>query len=472
MDSYRRIAALKIQSAQDRASAIVQEICRVENRVYASPGSKHLLGFVKDAAIKLQGLLEAERKIADTEPLSASELETRLHRTTKLIPYLHMLLGFVEGSDVNRAPGQLIQPLRRYVRSIIPDSEIFVSSKAELNYSIQDIAGPVRKLFSDTLSDTPLHSSCELLPQLLFVVNIPAVEAGEILIHGLLAHELGHPLYKRHGLAGKLLPNIKVKDELVRNLVKMLSEAPKGQQNPTPELRLREWVTEQVTSRTTGWVVELSCDAIGLRLFGPAMFFAAVHLMIAFKHLDEGSKTHPPSRLRIKLMIRMLKQLYSVDKWHDKLQAFMRDWDAISADAIAPRSMFDQLAIESIDDKVLDLIAETSSMAVPDTQSYTTKQFEEDSAELTRLLINYIPPGERGSYGRAVPVALASIINAGWHVFLCDFETFREGLHSGDSGARSAAKTKLHELILKALEISEMKTAWDEASLDSQRGKN
>ena len=472
MDSHRRIAALKIQSAQDRASAIVEEICRVENRVYASPGSKHLLRFVKDAAIKLQGLLEAERKIADTEPLSASELETRLHRTTKLIPYLHMLLGFVEGSDVNRAPGQLIQRLRRYVRSIIPESEIFVSAKAELNYSILDIAKPLRKLFSDSLSDTPLQSSCQLLPQLLFVVNIPAVEAGEILIHGLLAHELGHPLYEKHALADKLLPNIKVKDELIKNLVKVLSEARKGQQNPTPELSLRERVTEEVTSRTAGWVVELSCDAIGIRLFGPAMFFAAVHLMIAFKHLDEGSKTHPPSRLRIKLMIRMLKQLYSVDKWHDQLQAFMRDLDEISADAIAARNMFDQLAIESIDDRALDLIADTSSLAVLETQSYGAKQYADDSTDLTRLLINYIPPGERGSYGYAASVELASIINAGWHVFLCDFETFRKGLHVGDREARLAAKTKLHELILKALEISEMKTAWEEARLDSQRRKN
>ncbi len=472
MDSYRRIAALKIQSAQDRASAIVEEICRVENRVYASPGSKHLLGFVKDVAIKLQGLLEAEKDIANTEPLNASELETRLHRTTKLIPYLHMLLGFVEGSDVNRTPGQLIQPLRRYVRSIIPESEIFVSSKAELNYRIQDIAEPLRKLFSEALSDTPLHSSCELLPQLLFVVNIPAVEASEILIHGLLAHELGHPLYKKHALAGKLLPNIKVKDELIKSLVKTLSETRQGQQTSEPELRSRERVTEQVTSRTTGWVVELCCDAIGIRLFGPAMFFAAVHLMIAFKHLDEGSKTHPPSRLRIKLMIRMLKQLYPVDKWHDKLQAFMRDWDEISADAVTPRSMFDHVAIESIDDKALDLIAETSSLAVPELRSYTAKQFEDDSAELTRLLINYIPPGERGPYGRAVSVELVSIINAGWLVFLCDFERFRKKLPAGDGEARSAAKTKLHELILKALEISEMKTAWEEARLDSQRGKN
>jgi len=441
MDSYRRIVALKIQSAQDRASAIVEEKRRVENKVYASPGSQHVLTFVGDAATKVQGLLEAEKAVANTDPLDASELETRIQRTTKLIPVLHMLLGFVEGSDVHRSPGQLIQPLRRYVRSIIPASEIVVSSKAELNYSIQDIAEPLRKLFSDT----PLQSSCGLLPDRLFVVNIPAVESGQILIHGVLAHELGHALYKKHALAGKLLPNIKVKEDLIKNLVKVMSGARQQQQGPPPELRLREWVTEQVASRITAWVMELSSDAIGIRLFGPALFFAAVHLMTAFKHIDQGSTTHPAPRLRAKLMMRMLKQLYPVDKLHENLQALLRDWDEVSAVPIVARSMFDQLAIESIDDKALDLIFQASATAVSEAQSYTALRFDRDAAELAPLFVNHIPPGETGHYGRGVPVELASIINAGWHVYLCDFE---------------------------ALEISEMKTAWEEARRDSKRGKN
>jgi hypothetical protein len=351
MDSYRRIAELKIQSAQDRAHAIIEEIGRVENKVYASPGSKQLLKFVQDAAIRLQSLLEDERVVAGSDLLSDSELETRLHRTTKLIPVLHMLLGFVEGSDVNRSPGQLIQPLRRYVRSIIPASEIVVKSKAELNYSIQDIAEPLRKL-SSIIS---LQSSPGL-PERLFVVNIPAVESGQILIHGVLAHELGHALYKKHALAGKLLPDIKVNEDLI----KVMSETPQPQ-GPPPGLRLREWITEQATSRITGWVMELSSDAIGIRLFGPALFFAEVHLMTAFKHIDQGSVSHPPNRLRAKLMMRMLKQHYPVDKFDENLQAFLRDWDETSAVPIVPRTMFDQLAIESINEKAIDLIIQASA---------------------------------------------------------------------------------------------------------------
>jgi hypothetical protein len=302
-------------------------------------------------------------------------------------------------------------------------------------------------------------------------MNIPAVESGQILIHGVLAHELGHALYKKHALARKLLPNIRVDEDLVKKLVKTISEAPKPQ-GPPPELRLREWITDQVTSRITGWVMELSSDAIGIRLFGPALFFAEVHLMTAFKHIDQGSATHPPNRLRARLMMRMLRQLYRVGELHENLQAFFRDWDETSAAPIGTRTAFDQLAIESIDERALDLIIHASATAAPDAQHYTAARFDKDAAELAPLFMNYIPPGETGSYGRTAPVELASIINAGWHVYLCDFEAFRKKLHAGDSGTRFAAATKLHELVLKALEISEMKTAWEEARNDSKRRKN
>ena len=383
-------------------------------------------------------------------------------RLSQLIPFLHMLLGFVDGSEVHRSPGQLIRPLRRYVRSIIPASEIIVKSKAELNYSIQDIAEPLRKL-SSIIS---LQSSSGL-PERLFVVNIPAVESGQILIHGVLAHELGHTLYRKHALAGKLLPDIKVNEELIKEM----SETPQPQ-GPPPGLRLREWITEQATSRITGWVMELSSDAIGIRLFGPALFFAEVHLMTAFKHIDQGSVSHPPNRLRVKLMMRMLKQFYPVDKFHESLQAFLRDWDEAAAAPIAPRTTFDQLAIEAINEGALDLIIQASATAVPEAQSYKATQFDKDAAVLSPLFLNYIPPGETGPYGHELPVELVSIINAGWHVYLCDFERFRKRLHPGDSGTRFAAATKLHELVLKALEISEMKTAWVEARSDSKRRKS
>ena len=468
MDSYKRIAALKIQTAQERAYAVTEEAARVENKVYVTPGSKRVLQFVCDAARRIDGRLENEKSIVAADLLSSEELETRLHRVTNLIPFLHLLLGFVDGSDVHRSPGQLIPTLRRYTQSILPMSEIVVSSKPELNYSIHDIAGPLRELFLGT----SVEASCALLPDLLFMVNIPAVESGQILIHGVLAHELGHALYDKQEIAKGLLPKIKLNEDLVKKLAKMMYENQLKQGNPTPELRLRKQVTQEITGRVNGWVKELCSDAIGIRLFGPALFFAALHLLISFTHIDESSLTHPPPRLRVRLMLRMLKQLYTVNEWHAELQSFSGDWDQVAAGQMSGANAYDQLALDTINDPALDLISEASATATSAARCYTSERFVRDITDLVPLFLNHVPPGEIGPYTRSTPVELASIINAGWHVYLCDFDAFRKTLHPSDGGSRPAATTKLHELVLKAIEISGIRTSWEEARSDSKRGKN
>jgi hypothetical protein len=174
-------------------------------------------------------------------------------------------------------------------------------------------------------------------------------------------------------------------------------------------------------------------------------------------------------------MTRMLKQLYSVDKWHPELQEFAKDWDEVSATPVAAKvTAFDQLAIETINDAVLDLISEASASATAGAKCYSSEKFTEDTTELAPLFLHHIPPGETGSLNQNASVDLVSIINAGWHVYLCDFELFRKSLslHSNDAVTRFAAATKLHELVLKALEISGIRTLWEEAQRDSKLRKN
>jgi hypothetical protein len=468
MGSYERIATLKIETAQERAHAVSAEVARAQNRVYTSPGSRRVLDFVRDAAVRISGKLDSEKGIVADSLLSAAELETRRHRVTRLIPFLHVLLGFVEGSDVHRSPGQLIPTLRRYTQSVLPNSEIVISSKPELNYSIRDIAGPLKKLFEGT----PVETSCALLPDQLFIVSIPAVESGQVLIHAVLAHELGHALYDKQELARTILPKIKLNEDLVRKLAKLMYERQRTQGSPTPELRLRKQITEEITQRVNGWVKELCLDAIGMRLFGPALFFAAVHLFVSFAHIDASSDTHPSPRLRIKLMSRMLKQNYAVDTWHKDLQSLMADWDAISTGEIPSAGAYDQLALETLTDSVLDLIIEASKVGTLAASNYTHSRFVADVANLVPFFLNHIPPGELGACDCGIPVDLASVINAGWYVYLCNFEKFRKNLHPNDRQTRFSATEKLHGLVLKALEISGIRNAWEEAKIDSQRGGN
>ncbi|MCU1301371.1 MAG: hypothetical protein JWQ87_1655 [Candidatus Sulfotelmatobacter sp.] len=369
MDSFQQIALLKIESAQDRTHAVSQEVSRALNKVYASPGSEKILLFVGQAASAVRDALETQKQYCSGDLLSAPELEIRLHRITKIIPTLHLLIGFIQGSDIPQCPAQLIQPLRRYTQSVLPNSEVIVSAKSELNYSIQEIADSLRGLVSgagNPFIGTSLEVACSQLPELLFVMNIPAVESEQILIHGILSHELGHPLYRKHGLAESLLPKISIRDDLIQSLVQSVSEQGKKDLEPGAELWFRERATAQINERITQWVMELSSDAIGIRLFGPALFFASTHLLTSFSHIDHCSKTHPPSRLRLKLMCKMLKALYPVEEWDTPLKEFLHAWEEVSSGPIAVRQKFDQIAIESIDtDAALTLFQKQAPASFP-----------------------------------------------------------------------------------------------------------
>ena len=167
-------------------------------------------------------------------------------------------------------------------------------------------------------------------------------------------------------------------------------------------------------------------------------------------------------------MIRMLKQLYRLEEWRPELQEFSRAWDEVSAGQVVWTNAYDQVALDAIDDAALDVISEASLTATSSLECYSCERFTADVAGLAPLFLNLIPPGEIGDK----PAPIAAIINAGWHVYLCDFEVFREKLHAGDSDTRFAAAAKLHELVLKALEISEIRTTWEEAKRDSKRGKS
>lgn len=239
------------------------------------------------------------------------------------------------------------------------------------------------------------------------------------------------------------------------------------------ELNVRQWITEKVTDRVTEWAVELSADVIGICLFGPALYLAEVHLINSFTHLDFFSASHPAPRLRLKLMGRALKQLYDVQKWHPKLQEFVAAWDEAGGVPLRARDRVSQIALQCINtDRVLQTIIDLSEEAVPVSERYTPERYLSDIDKLAPLFIHLIPPGELHRGGAWRPVELPAIINAGWFVYLCEFDRFKSNLHSSDSKTRLTSIRKLQDLLFKALEIAELRSAWDEVKRDLEHRSN
>jgi len=472
MRDYSSLATFRIEKAQDRSKVLLEQIRRLESDVYASPASGLLLKFVKDCAVTLTEFLRNEHSLAVSRLLKPEETEIRVQRATKVIPLLHAILGFLAGSQINETPSQLVLALRRYVCDSLPGSDIIVSSKPELNYSITEIASRLKGLFRGT----PMEASCSQLPSYLFVVTLPAVEREQVLLHGIVSHELGHPLSKQHQIPAKILRNLPPREDLIKQHVQKVSAQSSREPGitalppPLVELLIRSHVTTEVNERVARWLRELCSDAIGVRLFGPAYYFAFAHFFLSFAHLDRASRTHPPARLRLRLMGRVLAQKYSFDRPEEKeMEEFFRVFSAVTSKKVVCRDPYDQIAVDHLeDDAVLGLICKEADACLSTLKCYSQEDHRKDIRELAPLLINLIPPGETGPLGKENGVSIVSILNAGWFVYLCKFSVFTNNLHKSER-EELLATDRLQRILLKALEITETRTKWQEATRDLGR---
>ena len=75
MDSHQSINSVRIQTAQDRSNALIEQVRRLKTRVYSSPASHILLNFVHDCALNIGTLLQREQALSEGELLKPEEID-------------------------------------------------------------------------------------------------------------------------------------------------------------------------------------------------------------------------------------------------------------------------------------------------------------------------------------------------------------------------------------------------------------
>lgn len=458
MAGERRIASLKVETAKQRIGALQNELERLGNKSYSSFGTVRLLEFIKASSDQLLILLTQEEELINADVLSPAELELRSHRVTQILPALNRTLRFVSGSETDTSPAQLVQPLRRYVRSILPGSDIIVSAKPELNYSIQEIAALLR----DTFSDTVLENCCRALPEYLFAINIPSTEFQSVLIHAILSHEFGHGLFVRRQIADRILPHVTVREDLLQTALAATQQMmPDGVS--LPELLVRQIATQEIAERINNWIEEIACDVIGLLLFGPAFYFAYTNFLLSFSRLDNASKTHPPIRLRLKLMTEMLCKRYPLETLRPKISTMVSEWKDICSVPISHRTSYDEVAVKTLGDTDLSIIFfEQTESSLEGIGLYTKEKLKADLDILEPAFLTLIPIGESNVFPSNIATDIPSILNVAWMVYLSRIEDFRKKLPQGNGMSEMELIGRLQQLVLKSLEIAEIRSTHSE----------
>jgi hypothetical protein len=201
----------------------------------------------------------------------------------------------------------------------------------------------------------------------------------------------------------------------------------------------------------------------GVLSFGPAFLFAFLRFTTSHQRLDSAGETHPPGRLRLKLIFRALDKWFPPEVFSAVTGSFLEDWRRIANTPASPAvAEVDRLALTSINNDVLDRIQGAVESVVSPPVAYSPDRYRRAATKLVELINAHIPPVEFLTESGVVEInGPVDILNAGWEVFLGGCTSFREGQKATSD---VDVQLKLNELLMKALELYDARLTWQEAA--------
>ncbi len=302
-------------------------------------------------------------------------------------------------------------------------------------------------------------------------VSVPGHAMGLLPHFAVVGHELGHAIQDR--INPDLMPfNQQIMEAVNRAKDRLELEAiPFGH-----EQSLR------VVAILGAWVNELKADAVAHHLVGPGFFFALCGFLELAGQGYGIAPTHPPTDMRRRLLFELLNQgspsfasvfsdktqlvlteemnspnvsrCFGADLMYAELKQSLGSVDAAvcielvpAVEAFAPKIF--QAALSELQTNSADLI-------------YTPDQFATDLDLHLESLCHLVPPIEYRDGGKATACGLSTILNVGWAALLTRVDRFPAPKGIGPTEQVAARMECLHELLLKAAELSEARQLWEE----------
>ena len=424
----------------------------------------------------ISGLLDtAEDRLKDcisgkgkTDPLD--HLSTALLLTVAA----YDAMDEIRGSDITSLPFPVVRPMQEWFKAFDLVSTIIFRSENRTNYEIEPVSeGSLLRIShpAKTLSDSISKIDWPVL-----IVTVPSEAFGVLPHFAVVAHEVGHAIVPKY----KSLIWKKIETDIGQTVSELRKEVYR-----LALKRRRKKVAAQkypglIIPSFESWVEEVMADAVCYYLAGPAGFFALCDLLQTGEIWP--TETHPPSDIRRKIMFSALC---------DGAKSFANVFECVAGEKLtesfnsplmaklpSPGDLFNGLVQNGrleIEAAVLTALTElmqslgptifAATMAIlrakkPELQ-YTTEKFEDDLGRPLESLLAAIPPIETGDkLEDRMAAEFVSILNIGWVVFLTKLQQLprraREPKHLRDG----AQAEWLHSLLLKAVELSEVKKTW------------
>lgn len=383
-------------------------------------------------------------------------------------------LTSVAGADSLSIPYQVVAPFKRWVDDLGIRNDLFFRAEHLSNYEIGNInlSPLLKRLSKPSLS---LIRANDAITWPIQQVTVPSQSMAMLPHFAAVAHELGH------SIQDTIRPNndrFKKESESFFARVKKRLDEENAAFGELESVKCREIADN--------WTSEFIADAVGLCLTGPAFFFALSSFLELISNSYGIGESHPPSDLRLNQILRALQTgapesfasvfenstgssielsltcpnlliCPSKEKLYSELRGskLRVRYDALFA------AVFTELG--DYFEAVAPVIFEEAAIYIKSLGKelyYTPQQYKLDLDRHLELLVALVPPIEYYDGEKTIAASLAAVLNVGWVALLSRLDHMPD--IKGAPNQLTAKMERLHELLLKGVELSEARRLWDE----------
>lgn len=470
------IASSLIQTVKESAFYNTNRLEELLFEDYPYPTSQE---FIKTLIVIHKGILQKlesmEKNISSLEG-GFEDHVVEIQRYGQTLNSLHSLLQILEMGRREYVPQGVVVLIENIMKSSRSKAKFLLLPNYEYNYAYVELISPLKIALRDVLTD--IEKSLTFADKFA-IFWFPLAHKDNAILNALLAHEVGHFMSEEKQVVEKLISKVTIDQSKIQEIAQELLQVKLSAEKK--EIKIDDFfgletakaqVKRDVVVKVSDRLKELVADSIAFHLFGPVYVIALSNFLVTLADVNVEPKGYPSSRMRISFLIdafekaryfEVLKKQGGSDERIQQLAAekfvkIVENWREIMKEEKATsgdkRSVLVHDAIYSVKE---DLQREVRD--VVGTYEYTAEKFELEAFKLIETINSFVPPAEMDLEQPADPI---SILNAGMLYELTLIEDMHKMLGDQTMEERLLTRHKLHKLIMKAIESSQIQAVMKE----------
>jgi hypothetical protein len=362
--------------------SVLQETLRFD---YGLEGSKD---FYEECELRLTFITDEIEQAPENDVFN-------LRRCSAQLDHLSKLISRIERSSISEYSWPFVCAFKDITQNICKENKAISDSQDPKIHVLSEGGLSSYKIYAEQIDRIPGKRR-------ILTIVFPRTLKHFVLLHPILGHEIGHAIFKMANHQKELITILNAEllspsetFKSVENISAWLfsNTAPDDVQKQIAVLSIQGINESDFFPKHANlmkWLEEILCDLLGLLIFGPSYIGAQCNLLLSMEpsglHLG---KTHPPTALRINLVLKAAKALGYDSIVFDKdvaphAKAF---WDGVNS-LIQPSDWFNVFTEDSIKNTLTALQKYLSNFE----KTLYPIHDKETIQQLSRQLFKLIPP--------------------------------------------------------------------------------